>query len=134
MLLSCLSVCLPVCLSFSLLSVCRLLMPICLFVSVRPSYIPLQAKMSCDMGFRTLYTRQKKKRTTTIFPLRSPFNTKYFPCVCPKISRRMVNEFLKRYFNATVYMEFRVCFTLAKYEKDMLSLCETTNVFIDVFS
>ena len=23
-----------------------------------------------------LYTRQKKKRTTTIFPLRSPFNTK----------------------------------------------------------
>ena len=28
-------------------------------------------------------------------------------------------------------MLFRVCFTLAKYENDMLSLCETTNVFID---
>ena len=30
-------------------------------------------------------------------------------------------------------MKFRVCFTLAKYENDMLSLCETTNVFIDKF-
>ena len=30
-------------------------------------------------------------------------------------------------------MKFRVSFTLAKYEKDMLSLCETTNKFIDVF-
>ena len=30
-------------------------------------------------------------------------------------------------------MKFRVCFTLAKYEKDMLALCETTNVFIDPF-
>ena len=30
-------------------------------------------------------------------------------------------------------MKFRVCFTLAKYENDMLSLCETTNVFIDLF-
>ena len=33
----------------------------------------------------------------------------------------------------TVHMKFRVCFTLAKYENDMLSLCETTNVFIDAF-
>ena len=30
-------------------------------------------------------------------------------------------------------MKFRVCFTLANYENDMLSLCETTNVFIDAF-
>ena len=30
-------------------------------------------------------------------------------------------------------MEFLVCFTFAKYENDMLSLCETTNVFIDAF-
>ena len=30
-------------------------------------------------------------------------------------------------------MKFRVCFTLAKYEHDMMSLCETTNVFIDGF-
>ena len=30
-------------------------------------------------------------------------------------------------------MKFRVCFTLPKYENDMVSLCEKTNVFIDVF-
>ena len=30
-------------------------------------------------------------------------------------------------------MKFRVCFTLANYENDMLSLCETTNVFMDAF-
>ena len=30
-------------------------------------------------------------------------------------------------------MEFRVCFTITRYENDMLSLCETINVFIDAF-
>ena len=30
-------------------------------------------------------------------------------------------------------MEFQVRFTFAKYENDMFSLCETTNVFIDDF-
>ena len=30
-------------------------------------------------------------------------------------------------------MELRVCFTIAKYENDMLSLCEKINVFIDAF-
>ena len=45
----------------------------------------------------------------------------------------MVNKFWKRLFNGTVCMEFRVFFTIAKYEKDMLSLCETINVFIDAF-
>ena len=30
-------------------------------------------------------------------------------------------------------MDFQVCFTFAKYEIDMLSLCETTNVFIGAF-
>ena len=30
-------------------------------------------------------------------------------------------------------MKFRVCFTLANYENDMLSLCETNNVLIDAF-
>ena len=30
-------------------------------------------------------------------------------------------------------MKFRVCFTLTKYEKDMLLVCETTNVFVDAF-
>ena len=30
-------------------------------------------------------------------------------------------------------MEFQVCFTFAKYENDMLLLCETSNVFIGAF-
>ena len=47
--------------------------------------------------------------------------------------RRMVNEFLKHLFNAIAYTEFRECFTLVKCKNDMLSLCETTNVFIDAF-
>ena len=47
--------------------------------------------------------------------------------------RRMVNELRKHLFNATVYIEFRVCFTFAKYENDTLSLCETTNEFIDAY-
>ena len=42
-------------------------------------------------------------------------------------------EFLKRLFNATVYMEVRVCFTIAKHENDMLPLFETINMFIDAF-
>ena len=45
----------------------------------------------------------------------------------------MVNEFWKFLLNATVYMEFRVCFAIAKYENDMLLLCKTTNVFIDAY-
>ena len=45
----------------------------------------------------------------------------------------MVNKFWKRLFNEAVYMEFRECFTTAKYKNDMLLLCETINVFIDAF-
>ena len=30
-------------------------------------------------------------------------------------------------------MKFQVCFTFEKYENDMVSLCETTNVFISAF-
>ena len=45
----------------------------------------------------------------------------------------MVHEFWKRLFNAIVCMEFQVCFAFAKYANDMLSLCETANVFIDAF-
>ena len=56
-----------------------------------------------------------------------------YPVQAQNTSKRMVNEFWKRYFNATVCMEFQVCFTFAKYENDMLLLCETTNVFIDTF-
>ena len=60
-------------------------------------------------------------------------------CICtfPELkqnkSRQMVNEFLKHLSNATVCTKLRVCFTIAKYEIDMLSLCETINVFIDAF-
>ena len=31
-------------------------------------------------------------------------------------------------------MEFRVCFTIAKYENGMFLLCETPNAFIDALS
>ena len=43
----------------------------------------------------------------------------------------MVNGFWERLFNATYYMKFQVCSTFVKYENDMLSLYEITNVFID---
>ena len=43
----------------------------------------------------------------------------YLPCVGTKSSK--ANG--KHLFNATVYMEFSVCFTFVKYEKDRLSLC-----------
>ena len=56
-----------------------------------------------------------------------------FPVQAQNTSRRMLIGFLERLFNATVYMEFQVCFTFAKYENDMLLLCETTSVFIDAF-
>ena len=36
-------------------------------------------------------------------------------------------------FSDTVCMEFQVRLIFAKYENDMLSLGETTNVFIDAF-
>ena len=56
-----------------------------------------------------------------------------FPVLAQNTPRRRVKEFWKRQFNAIVYIKFRVCFTFAKYVHDMLSLCETTNVFIDAF-
>ena len=37
------------------------------------------------------------------------------------------------YSNDTLYMEFRVCFTIAKYENAICSLCETSDVFIHAF-
>ena len=56
-----------------------------------------------------------------------------FPVQAQNSPRGMVNELQKQLFNATVYMEFRVCFTFAKYENDRLSLSEKTNVFIDAY-
>ena len=52
-----------------------------------------------------------------------------FPCVATK----HIKSNGKRVFNATVCMEFQVCFTFAEYENGILSLCETTNVLIDAF-
>ena len=46
----------------------------------------------------------------------------------------MVNEFWKCLFNATVYMEFQVCFTFAKYEKIGCCYVREPNVLIDAFS
>ena len=35
---------------------------------------------------------------------------------------------------STMYMEFRVCYTITKYENGMFLLCETFNAFIDAFA
>ena len=56
-----------------------------------------------------------------------------FPVQAQNLPRRLVNGLRKRLLNATVYIKFRVCFTFAKHENDTLSLCETTNVFIDAY-
>ena len=57
-------------------------------------------------------------------------------------SRRAGNRFWKRLINGIVYMEFRICFTIAKYENNifpskyennMFLLCEASHVFIDAF-
>ena len=57
--------------------------------------------------------------------------------ICASVPYRYRNKtvkvFWRRLFNDTVYMEFRVCFTIAKYENGIFSLCETSNAFIDAF-
>ena len=57
----------------------------------------------------------------------------YFTCVGAKHIKAKVKRVLEALIQRYGYMKFRVCFTLAKDEIDMLSLCETTNVFIDTF-
>ena len=57
----------------------------------------------------------------------------YFSCVGTLHTKVNGKRVLERYFNATVRMEFKVGFTFTKYENDMLSLCEATNVFSDAF-
>ena len=52
-----------------------------------------------------------------------------FPLYPQNISKQMVDELIQRYCLRGI----RACFTFAKYENDTLSLCETTNVFIDAF-
>ena len=48
-------------------------------------------------------------------------------------SRRTVNRFWKCLFNGTVYVKFRQCYAMAKYENDMFLLCETSNAFLVCF-
>ena len=46
----------------------------------------------------------------------------------------MVNEFLEAFVQRYCLHGIPSMFYIAKYENDMLLLCETTNVFIDAFS
>ena len=58
-------------------------------------------------------------------------------CTFPVYEKNLIKPNCKRIlealFNATVCMKFRVCFKFVKYENNMLSLCETSYVFIDAF-
>ena len=53
------------------------------------------------------------------------------------VSTKHIKANGKRVFEALIQRNclhgIRACFTFAKYESDTLSLCETTNVFIDAF-
>ena len=40
---------------------------------------------------------------------------------------------LEAVFNEAVYREFRVCFTIVKYENEIFSLCEPPKEFINAF-
>ena len=47
-----------------------------------------------------------------------------------KASISLVNMFLRHLFNDAVCVKFRACFTIANYENNIFSLCETSNAFI----
>ena len=55
----------------------------------------------------------------------------------PFVSTKLIKSNGKRVFEALIQRYclhgIRACFTFAKYENDMLSVCETTDVFIDAF-
>ena len=55
----------------------------------------------------------------------------------PFVSTKHIKANGKRVFEALIQRYcphgIRACFAFAKYENDTLSLCETTNVFIDAF-
>ena len=57
----------------------------------------------------------------------------YFPCLGTIHTKTNGKQVLEALFQTTVCMEFKVCFTFAKYENGMVSLCESTNVFIEAF-
>ena len=40
------------------------------------------------------------------------------------------NRFMWRLFNDTIYVKFRVCFTIDNYENGIISLCDTSIAFI----
>ena len=87
----------------------------------------------CNFGVRSRYL-------DVIYGVRPPNRSPgdideymYLPCVGTKLIKPNGNQVLEGFFNATVYMKFQICFTFLKFENNMLSLCETTNVFIDAF-
>ena len=49
-------------------------------------------------------------------------------------ARHMVNKFLKCLFNATVYMEFQLCFSFGSMKKIGCGYVRQPNVVIDFFS
>ena len=129
-----------------------------MFPSQTVKLITLLTSGAQSVFLNHMYTQQKKKRTTTIFPLRSPYNAKIVNCHEILISDQIllklecdVNEYLYLSFVSTKHIKasgkrvfealfqryclhgIRAYFTFAKYENDTLSLCETTNVFIDAF-
>ena len=58
-------------------------------------------------------------------------------CTFPDLKQKHIKANDQRVFEAFIQCYclhgLRVCFTIAKYEIDMLSLCKTINVFIDAF-
>ena len=56
-----------------------------------------------------------------------------FPCVGTKHIKANGKHVLEVFIHSTVYVEFRVCFAMAKKENDMFLLCETSNAFIGAF-
>ena len=57
----------------------------------------------------------------------------YFLCVCTNHIKANGKDVLEALIQRYCLHEIPSMFTFAKYENDMLSLCETTNVFIDDF-
>ena len=85
----------------------------------------------------------KKKRSSKILPLSSHCNANMLIVI--KILLNLECSFRTKNINAIgksgfggvfqdmVYMQFRICFTSVKYENDIFSLCETSNVLFTLF-
>ena len=88
------------------------------------------------MESRRTIPDNKKQRSSMIFPLNSHCNANML-IVIKILLKLEFNAIGKSGFGAvfqdTVYMEFRICFTSVKYENDIFSLCETSNVLFTLF-